>query len=130
MRDYQAMMRELAARRSAPAVWGSDANDCASYGNAVVRAETGRDVLRELGLEWGSEEEARGLLETRPIVARVSDVLPLISVSAARRGDLGAIEGPTGPCLVIVEGQIISGPGRSRARLLPRRLLTRAWSVE
>lgn len=130
MRDYEAMLRELERRRDMPCVWGSDANDCASYANAVVRAETARDILAELGLAWADEAAGRALLAARSMADRISAVLRPIPPAMAARGDLGLLSLPEGDSLVIVEGQLVSGPGPRRARLLPRHMLALAWSVE
>ena len=57
----------------------------------------------------------------------VGALLTPIAPAFAQRGDIGAIAAGNGLILVVVEGDTIGGPGPTRFRRLPRRMLVRAW---
>lgn len=127
MRDYDAWRAWLDQMQEQPFAWGS--NDCVTFAAGAVRALTGMDPLRGIGA-WKSEVGALRALKRRGgLVAAVSSVLTPVPASMAQRGDIGAVEGPRGPLLVVIEGLTLAGPGIDGIERIGCDRLTQAWSA-
>ena len=135
-RDHEALTVYLDGRLTMPFTWGRRANDCVSFGLGAVKAQTGRDLVRELrragfDVDWNTAiGAARVLRRLGGIAAAFDRVLPVIETGAALRGDLGLVEGEAGRLLVVVEGATVVGPGPAHAVRFPRSPLIRAWSLD
>lgn len=126
VRDLDALHRFLADRQAMPFEWGDHANDCVSAAAAAIVAQGGPDFLADM--RWSSEEEAYAALDAvGGLEEAVGALLTPIAPAFAQRGDIGAIAAGNGLILVVVEGDTIGGPGPTRFRRLPRRLLVKAW---
>jgi hypothetical protein len=110
--------------------WGS--HDCVRYGFKAARALTGRDLAAELGVTWSNEATARQVIAGLGGIAKGMDrILPRTPCALAHRGDLGLVEDPAGhgQTLVVIEGELVSAPGRTGLQRWPRRALLLAWSL-
>ena len=127
MRDLSSLAAYIAAREAAPFAWGS--NDCVTFAAGAVLALTGRDPLADLP-PWNSERAALiGLKRRGGLIAAVSSVLAEIAVAHAHRGDIGAVMGPDGPFLMVIEGMTLVGPGIDGLFRHRRDALIYVWSA-
>lgn len=120
----------LVAWLNAPAAFGytPDRLDCVRDALGAAKAQ-GRPVT--LGHRWTTERGARRVLKRLGgLEAAVDRVLPEIPRAHAVRGDIGLVAVGEVQLLVIIEGDTVCGlhPRRGRVRL-PRRALTKAWSL-
>lgn len=129
-RDYEALAAFLSARQAMPFEWGRGANDCGAFAGEAVLAQTGRNPL--IGLRWSGKAGALRLIARAgglgPLVAdRLREVEPAL----AQRGDIAlARSGQSsmqGEVLMVIEGQMLIGPGSTRA---PRSAMLRAFSAD
>lgn len=129
VRDVEALLRFLAERTAMPFAWGPHANDCVSFAAGAIRAQTGRRLLPDR--RWSTAlGAARVLKEFGGIENAVSNRLAPIAPALARRGDVAGVPDPLlGIRLLIVEGATLAGPGERGLVRLPRRMMTRAWSI-
>lgn len=128
--DFEALERYLADRRVMDFAWGSRANDCVSFYAGAARAMTGRNLLA--GLRWTTQRgAARVIGRLGGLEAAVSARLSPIAPAMAKRGDCaGVADARFGLLLMLVEGDILTGPGNGR-RLMraPRGAMIRAWAL-
>jgi len=140
MRDHEALIAFLEARMRAPFAWGKnthrrraheDGNSCVHLAAGAVFVQTGRSVLRDLP-GWTSERGAiRALGRVGGLEAATDLVLRRIAPAMAHRGDIGLVENIGGrPSLVVIEGQLVAGPGPAGLVRLPRVAVKAAWSVD
>lgn len=129
MRNLMALHRYLAERSAMPFAWGHDGNDCVSFAAGAVAAQTG--VWPDFGgAAWDSAASAqRALSQAGGIEAAVSAVLPPVSPGMAQRGDVAMVAGAHGPLLMIVEGDLLAGPGATGIVRLPRHAAIKMWSA-
>lgn len=132
MRDHAALVAYIRDRAAAPFGWGREQNNCVSFANGAIEAQTGRDLVAELGLDWTDEVSARRALHGRDgIVHGLTRSLGRpVPVSLARRGDVAMVRGGRAPLLMVVEGETLVGPNPEGLRRLPRARMRRAWSAE
>ena len=129
MRDHDALIAWLRARRDLPFAWGS--NDCFRHAFGAVKAQTGRNLARELGARWTGKASALAELRRLGGVEAVLDrVLVRVPPAMAHRGDIGLTDGDGGPCLVVFEGETVAGVHPTGHVRLPRGVVLVAWSVE
>ena len=130
-RDYAAWIAYLDGRQAQPFAWGSSANDCISFAAGAVRALTGRDLIAEAGLSWTTARgAARVLHRVGGISGALDRVLSRMPCARAHRGDVGlaVIEGRES--VVVIEGELLAGPGLAGlVRVQRRGVLVQAWSV-
>lgn len=128
-RDLNALVRYLAERAPMPHEWGDKANDCMSFPNGAVKAQTGKSVLR--GLKWKSQATAISLLRKQGGVEAVLDArFDRIPTALAMRGDIGIVpDDDLGVHPVIIEGATVCAPGMRGLKRLPRSAMTAAWSI-
>lgn len=139
VRDHDALVRYLAARASRPFDWGrnsrgpdaaSEGNSCVHYAAGAVQAQTGRNVMAEIPA-WSSERGARRVIRRLGgLEAGIGAVLREIPPAMAQRGDVAGVLNEAGELfLVVVEGDVLSGPSASGARRLRRARMVKAWSA-
>jgi hypothetical protein len=128
-RDVNALVAYLAERAHMPHEWGDKANDCMSFPNGAVKAQTGKGVLR--GLKWKSQATAISLLRKQGGVEAVLDArFERIPTAHAMRGDIGIVPDPDlGAHPVIVAGTTVCAPGAKGLKHLPRSTMLAAWDV-
>lgn len=126
--DHQAALAIVEGRINAPFVWGSDANDCISFMAAVVRAYCGYDPIH--GLHWSDEAEGAAVIAgLGGFEAAISSRLTPIAPAMASRWDVALVETAAGPLAMVVEGAMLVGPGPTRQRRLPRKMMVKAWTA-
>jgi hypothetical protein len=127
-RDHDAVTAFLAERSRMPFDWKR--NDCVRFARGAVEAQTGR-ALR-LPARWGTAAgAARALARLGGIETAVDGLLPRIAPAMAQRGDIAGVQdGAFGLRLMIVEGDLLAGPGPNGIRRVPRREMIAAWSAE
>lgn len=131
-RNYSALVAYLAAREATPFGWDRTdpgVQDCLTYAAGAVLAQSGVDLLAGAPA-WTNEEEARRIIALRGGLEAIVDAhLAEVPRAMAMRGDIGAVLGPRGPLLVVIEGDTLAAPGPLRVGRLPRRVLRRAWNA-
>lgn len=129
MRNIEALIALLDERGVEPFQWGRQ--DCVTFAAAAVKAQTGIDLLARVTWSWATEREALRILARVGGVAAAADlVLPRIAPAMAHRGDIGLVEVEGQACLVVIEGDLVIGPGLKGLTRLPRTDLVAAWSLE
>lgn len=139
-RDVAALIAFLDARHAAPHEWGSEANDCISFADGAVIAQTGRSALE--GRAWSNKAGAlRVLRREGGMVAALDARFERVPVALAHRGDIAGVpvERMVGVdederALIelhpmVVEGVLLASPGERGIERAPRRLATVAWDV-
>lgn len=130
-RDYRALAGFIAGRETMPFAFGRRANDCVAYCAGAVAAQTGKDPLK--GLRWSTEAGAARLLRRFGGLAEaVSSRLTEIPPALAHRGDVAGVAdeaAPGGIRLMIVEGELLVGPGDAGNVRMRRSAMIRAWSA-
>ena len=128
-RDIPALLHWIAAHRFQPHSWGRG-GCCVSYALGGVHAQTGIDHLADLP-GWSTRAEALAVARqlgglTAALDARLVPIAPAL----AQRGDIaGLADRAFGVRLMIVEGELLSGPGELRQERLPRSAMVRGWSA-
>lgn len=129
-RDFEALQRYLDARATMPFAWGSRANDCISFYAGAARAMTGARLIS--GLRWTTERgAARVINRLGGIEAAIDARMTPCPPAFAQRGDAaGVADDRFGLLLMLVEGDMLVGPGNGR-RLMraPRSAMVRAWTL-
>jgi hypothetical protein len=136
MRDLDALIAFLSGKAAAVFAWGSE--DCARFAFGAAKAQTGRDIAAELGIDWRDERSARRILKRLGGLDGLMDrARPRTPCAMAHRGDIGVVVQPNArgePELryVVVEGVKVVGLGPERVGLmrLDRAAMTIAWDVE
>lgn len=129
VRDHAAALRFIAERARTPFAW--KANDCVSFAAGAVHAQTGRDVLKDMGLRYRTEVGAAKALARRGgLEAAVGEVLTPIAPAMAKRGDVAGVQGPSGLMLTVIEGETLAGPGDHGVERWPRAAMLKAWSAD
>lgn len=112
----------------APFAWG--ANDCVTFALDAVRAQTGVNLRPQLGCTWSSARGAQKALAARGgLKAAVDSVLRRVARARAHRGDIGLALVDGREFLVVIEGDLVVGPGVAGLVRLPRGVLLAAWSI-
>jgi hypothetical protein len=123
-----------------PHAWGSDANDCVSFFDGAVIAQTGRSAIE--GLSWSNKTGAlRVLKRIGGLVAELDRRFERVPIAFAQRGDIAGIPvermigldadeiALIGLHPMIVEGLMLASPGERGLERAPRTLATTAWDV-
>jgi hypothetical protein len=128
MRDHHAVAAYLAARSRMPFDWKD--NDCVRFAQGAIEAQTGEHVA--LPARWGTAAgAARALKRLGGLEAVVDGILPRIAPALAMRGDIaGVADEDFGLRLMVVEGDLLAGPGPEGIRRVPRREMIAAWSAD
>ena len=133
IRDIDALYRFIAEREAVPFTWGRRANDCVSFAIGAAMAQGAADPLAGTlvdgaPIDWTDEAsadvaiEAVGGLQTA-FDARFASIAPAM----AQRGDIGAVTAGNRMILVVIEGDMVVGPGPTGLHRLPRRAVAMAW---
>lgn len=131
VRDLDALTAYLDARLTRPFGWGRRANDCISFFTGAVKVQNGRDLPRELGVDWTTAMGGRRVLTRLGGVEAIADtLLRPVPLAMAMRGDGAIVQGPRGPLMMVVEGDTLVGPGPYGALRLPRNAALRCWSID
>jgi hypothetical protein len=131
VRDHDALVAAIEARVRTAFAWDGTGIDCVRFAAEAVEAQTGEDRFGPLGLTWSSERTARRILKRLGgLEAAVDSVLRPVALAMARRGDVALVAGPTGPALMIIEGDSLVGPGERGQTRLSRTAMTKAWSAD
>lgn len=129
-RNRTALIEAIEARRLSRFRWRRG-RDCVSFAAACVQAQTGRDVLADLG-SWTNLREVKAMLEAQggleaALDARFDRVPPAL----AQRGDIAGLpDARFGIRLMVIEGDMLVGPATRGLERLPRSEMTIAWSIE
>lgn len=128
MRDHHAVTALLADRSRMPFDWQH--NDCVRFAKAIVEAQTGQHIA--LPASWTTARgAARVLKRLGGLEAAVDGLLPRVAPAMAMRGDIaGVADDQFGIRLMVVEGDLLAGPGPNGIRRVPRREMIMAWSAE
>ena len=128
-RDLKALFRFIGEREAMPHAWGRRANDCGGYALGAVEAQTGRVLFA--GRDWTSERGAIVVLgRAGGFEAAIDGELPRIPTAMAMWGDVaGVTDDRFGIRLMIVEGDMLVGPGPRGNRRSPRSAMIMAWSA-
>lgn len=127
-RRLDAFIRE---RRSQPFAWG--VNDCCTFAEGAVRAQTGVALLAGLARPATRFGAARFLRRRghRDVAGLATELLgpPLDSPRLARRGDVVCFFGGVADTLGICTGAHVCAPGRAGLEFLSRSVVRDAWRV-
>ena len=139
-RDIHALIAFLDSRQRQPHAWGSGANDCISFVNGAVKAQTGRGALA--GRKWSNKAGALRVLKLEGGMEAALDArFERIPVAMASRGDIAGVPidrmagvaddeaALIGIHPMIVEGVTLVAPGERGLDRCKRRLATVAWDV-
>ena len=130
-RDYRALAGFIAGREGMPFAWGRARNDCVSFCAGAVLALTGVDKLK--GIRWGSKAGALRLLaQLGGLEAAIGARLEPIAPAMAHRGDIAGVhdvEAPGSIRLMVVEGELLVGPGTRGNVRVKRSEMILAWSA-
>lgn len=129
IRNHSALVAYLDARVRTGFAWW--AQDCVTLAARAAQAQTGVNYLRRIGRRWSTAAgAARVLHELGGLETATDAMLRRIPPPRAHRGDVGLVELDGRPCLVVIEGELLVGPGLAGLVRLPRRLLKTAWSID
>jgi hypothetical protein len=128
MRDHDALHGFVASRQAMPFGWWT--NDCVTFGAAAVKAQTGVDHLAEIKTWNSMRGAARELKRRGGFVEAVSSRLTEIPCAYAKRGDIALVEGLAFSALMVVEGDMLVGPGIEGLVRVPRAAMKIAWSAD
>jgi hypothetical protein len=128
MRNFDAHIALAEARMRAPLAWGE--HDCVSFAAASAQAQTGRDYRAAMGCTWRTAAGAARILKARGGLVTATDaVLARTPTAMAHRGDIGLVEIDGRESLVVIEGDLVVGPGVAGLVRLPRAALKAAWRL-
>lgn len=129
-RDFEALERYLNDRAAMPFAWGSTANDCVSFYAGAAQAMAGVNLLHDLS--WTTERGAERVIgRLGGFEAAISTRMSSCAPAFAQRGDAAGVrDGRFGMLLMLVEGDMLVGPGDGR-RLMraPRSAMIHAWTL-
>lgn len=128
-RDIRALLAFIEERHTRPHEWGREANDCVSYSLGAAKAQTGHD--RATSIKWHDEKSGlKALKKVGGIEAAFDRYFRRIPPAQAMRGDIAGVPDERfGIHPLIVEGEMLVGPGDKGNRRLKRREMVAAWSV-
>jgi len=121
------LVEYIDAREKQPFQWGKGKQDCCSFASGGVFAMTGADLMADLP-DYSTSDEADEILRT-PLEELLDARMPRCSIGLAQRGDIALAELNGLDTVVIVEGDMLVGPGKRRLQRIPRYLMTSAWTV-
>lgn len=128
-RDIEALLAFIESRQQVPHTWGRLENDCCSFPIQAVEAMTGRNPCGRL--TWSSRAGAVRVIKAAGGLENAIDrYFVRIPPSCAKRGDIAGVADATfGIHPMVVEGEMLVGPGDKGQRRLPRRMMVTAWSA-
>lgn len=128
-RDVAALLAFINSRQNSPHEWGRNKNDCVSFPLQAVKAMTGRN--RASALKWNDEKSGlKTIKSVGGIEAGFNHYFQRIPPALAMRGDIAGVPDERfGIHPMIVEGELLVGPGDKGNRRLPRRAMVMAWSA-
>jgi hypothetical protein len=128
-RDLEALLRLIDARQRIPFAWAQP-DDCVSFADAAVFAQCGWRPLR--GMRWTTQHGALRVIKRLGGIEPAIDArMTAIAPSMAHRGDIAGVHDPVlGIALMVIEGELLVGPGDQGLKRLRRRAMVRAWSAE
>jgi hypothetical protein len=130
-RDIEALLAFIEERLTVPHAWGRNGNDCMSFVAGAIDAQTGGKRKPLTGLKWSCKSTGmRQLAKLGGVEAALDARFQRIPPSMAHRGDIAGVpDADLGIHPMIVEGDMLVGPGDKGLRRLPRRAMTIAWST-
>jgi hypothetical protein len=139
-RDVEALIAFLDSRLTMPYAWGSEANDCISFGDGAIVAQTGRSALE--GERWSNKAGAlRVLKRVGGLTTALDARFERIALAQAHRGDIAGVPADLmldvaadelaliGLHPMIVEGATLAAPGPRGLERARRGMAVVAWSV-
>lgn len=127
-RNYGALHAFIDSRQLTPFAWWT--HDCVTFAARAAEAETGEDYLKRLGARWTSARGAARALSARGgLVAAVNTILRPIPHGHAARGDIGLVGIEGRESLMVIEGDLVVGPGLTGLVRAQRGALTSAWTI-
>lgn len=128
-RDIAALIAFVDARLTTPHGIGRGANDCVGFCLGAVEAQTGVKVAPKLA--WTSRAAALRLVKRFSSIEAAFDAhFERIVPAFAMRGDIAGVpDDDFGIHPMIVEGDLLVGPGEHGHRRLKRIMMTCAWSA-
>jgi len=113
-----------------PFEWGR--HDCALFAANAILAMTGEDLARGYRGRYRTAAGAARTLQkegfgsSEALAEQLFDeIAPVLAVD----GDICLVDGPEGPTLGIVLGEVIAAPGPESLRFLPRQSAVRAFHL-
>lgn len=130
VRDFTAWIGFIDGRMRAPLIWGW--HDCVAFSAAAAGALTGEDYFRPMACNWTTEAGAARILKRRGGLKAATDkVLRRVARAKAHRGDIGLVVLGGRESLVVIEGDLVVGPGVEGGLVrLQRTDLVAAWSLD
>jgi len=128
-RNVKALLAFIDERQNRPHEWGRHANDCASFVLGAAKAQTGHD--RATAIKWHDEKSGlRAIKKAGGLEKAFDRWFVRIPPAQAMRGDIAGVPDERfGIHPMIVEGELLVGPGDKGNKRLKRREMTMAWSV-
>lgn len=128
-RDIEALLAFIESRHNMPHEWGRNKNDCVSFALEAAKVQTGRG--RASAVRWHDEKSGlRAIKKLGGLEAAFDKYFQRIPPSMAQRGDIAGVpDERVGIHPMIVEGDLLVGPGDRGNRRLSRRAMTVAWSA-
>lgn len=128
-RDIRALLAFIDSRQNTPHEWGRDKNDCVSFPLQAVKAQTGHS--RGTAFKWRDEKSAlRTIKKAGGIEAAFDRYFQRIPPAMAQRGDIAGVpDDRFGIHPMIVEGDMLVGPGDKGNKRCQRRHMVTAWSA-
>jgi hypothetical protein len=129
-RDISALIAFIDSRQSVAHAWGRDENDCVSFVLGAVEAQLGVRIAADI--HWTSRPSARRIIARFGTLEGAFDAhFERIAPAFARRGDIaGVADDEFGIHPMIVEGDLLVGPGDRGNRRMKRSAMVVAWSIE
>lgn len=129
-RNRTALVEAIEARRLSRFRWRRG-RDCVSFAAACVKAQTGRDVLADLG-DWTNLRDAKAILHQQGGLEAALDArFDRVPLALAQRGDIAGLpDARFGIRLMVIEGDLLVGPATRGLERLPRSAMTIAWSID
>lgn len=128
-RDIAALTAFIDSRQNTPHEIGRNRNDCVGFVLEAVKAQTGKG--RATDVRWSdSKGIAKALKRFGSLEAAFDHYFDRIPPAMAMRGDIAGVPDETfGIHPMIVEGELLVGPGEKGNRRMPRRSMIMAWSA-
>ena len=128
-RDLAALHAFIDSRQAMPYAWGREANDCVGFVVGAIEAQTGIVVAPRV--TWATHVGALRVIKRFGSIEAAFDAhFERVAPALAKRGDIAGVpDAEFGIHPMIVEGDMLVGPGDRGNRRVPRRAMTIAWSA-
>lgn len=128
-RDVAALVAFIESRQQVPHAIGRQANDCVAFALDAAKAQTGK--ARAASLKWATRAEGlRIIARFGSLEAAFDHYFERVPPAHAHRGDIaGVADDALGIHPMIVEGDLLVGPGGKGNRRLKRAAMIMAWSA-